>query len=581
MLFKRSLLILVLIGLLCLIGSVSSINFPLDNGYDNRNIISSSAPDFSFLKSIINVRSNSLSSSLGSDFSLEDAVRDSKDNDIINITNNPSTVNNIININHNLTIEGNGLTTLDLNTTNGLFIVDENCTLYLSNIRVSDEYLSSSLIRNNGELILNNCLFENNKGRVNGLIINNVFKSSVSVNNSSFINNNANDASKGGVINMDYSNGVNNISNSVLVGNHAYLGGALYTNLYDNGLLNIVNCTFENNTGSKGGAIYNKDSHLILKDNVFGGNEADLTSSCGGAIFNDNSDDLEILDCDFHDNNALCGGAVYATTAVNSVSHSNFTNNHALSGGAIYNKDGNKKTYVYNRTQFIGNGQDSKGSYGGAITINNGDLVLTRSILNNNTAEIGGAVYVDSGYDSRIIDCLFNDNYLRTNNNYLRTNNERSYGGAIYSKNSSILIRGTVFNHSIAYNGGGIYADGGLITVDDDEYKTMFINNIADKYGAGIFTLGDLKVSGGDEMVDFIGNNAGFDGGAIYTSSKSNLYIMKTCFQSNNANGEGGAIRSRGLVHDGPNIKILSSEFNNNTADKGAGVFLYEGSNAV
>ncbi|MDR3290548.1 MAG: hypothetical protein LBT10_00205 [Methanobrevibacter sp.] len=577
---RKSLLfsvVLIWIGL-CLVGSVSAISF---DKYSNIHTVSSHETnnivpntiigslvkrmdflfflDFFVFPKLIN--GDSVPSSVG--FSLEDAVRNSSDNDVINIPTNLSTVNNVICINHNLTIRGvDGLTLCDLNMLDGLFVIAPNCTLNLSNIKVSDEYLSSSLIRNNGELILNNCLFENNDGHVDGLIINNIFNSSLLINNSSFIDNNADDTSKGGCINMNYSNG-GNISNSIFSGNHGYLGGALYCDLYDNDLLNIVNSSLYNNTGFKGGAVYNKDSHLIIKNSSFRSNNATIS---GGGLFNDNSDDLEILDCDFHDNNALCGGGVYATTAVNSVGHSNFSYNHALSGGAIYNKDGGKQTYVYNRTQFIGNGYDGVGSYGGAITINNGDLVLTRSILNNNTAEKGGAVYIDSS-NLRFEDCLFNDN------------TGLGYGGVLYSENSHALIRGTVFNHSTATIGGVIYSDGGSITCDDDKYKSEFRSNSARLDGGAIFTLGDLVVSGGDEMTDFIDNNANGSGGAI--SSRSNLCIEKANFQSNSAGDKGGAIRSSGLVtSDGSSIKILSVNFTDNNANQGSGMFLYEGSYA-
>jgi len=516
----------------------------------------------------------SLFSSNNDIFSLGDAVKSSNNNDIIYIPTNLSTVNNVIVIDHNLTIEGvDGLTLLDLsNNGDGLFVIAPNCTLNLSNVKVSGESLRHSLILNKGEVNINNCLFENNTGTgVDGLIINNVFNSSLCVNNSRFLGNNAGDTSRGGVINMNYSNS-SVINNSIFNTNHGYLGGVLYLDLYDNALLNIVNCSFNDNTAYKGGAIYNKDSHLNLKDVTFCGNN--VTNS-GGGVYNNDSDDLTILDCVFNGNNALYGGGVYATTAVSSVGHSNFTNNHARSGGAIYNKDGRKQTYVYNRTNFNGNGYDGTGSYGGAITINNGGLVLSRSTLNNNSAENGGAVYiVDSGKGLSFKDCVFNDNGLKSVNS-------QSLGGAVYIKNSYLLIKGVCFNKSTAYYGGALYVDGGLIQVDDDDYKTEFLNNTANCSGGAIFSLrSDLMLSGN---VDFIDNKAvSGDGGAINTDSKSNIAVEKASFQSNSACSDGGAIKSSGSVtNGGVSIKILSSNFTNNNASRGSGVFLYEGSYAL
>jgi predicted outer membrane repeat protein len=472
-------------------------------------------------------------------YSLEDAVHNSSNNDVIFLNSQLVEVNDVIVINHNLTIIGmGGLTCLDVK--GGCFVVDPNCTFNLSNVCVSNRSLSSPLINNKGKLYLGNCLFEDNKGNFNGLIINNLCNSSFMINNCSFINNDAGDTSKGGVINMNYSVGVNNISNSIFKNNHGYLGGCGYIELYDNSFLNVCDCMFENNKGYKGGVFYNKDSSLYLKDSEFTGNNVD---GKGGVVYNDNSDNLRILDCDFNDNSAsYMGGAVYATTAVNSVGHSNFINNHARSGGAIYNKDGGKQTYVYNRTVFNGNGCDDAGSYGGAITINNGGLVLTRSTLNNNSAESGGAVYSDLG-ECSFSDCSFNDNHLRTENGW-------SCGGGIYSKNSRLSINGTVFNRSAATTGGAVYSDGGSSIYCGD--GTIFMNN-----------------------------SAGVDGGAIY-SSMSDLLVEKTGFEFNRAQSNGGAIKAVGLVgNGGPSIKILSSNFIDNVATYGAGLFLYDGSYAL
>ena len=84
------------------------------------------------------------------------------------------------------------------------------------------------------------------------------------------------------------------------------LGGELY----------IIYSRFINNYAEfSGGAVYTSNTTVKISDSLFKGNEANMNnehySSCGGAIFCDNSFDFEVYDSEFTNNKAKNGGAIY------------------------------------------------------------------------------------------------------------------------------------------------------------------------------------------------------------------------------------------------------------------------------
>ena len=171
-------------------------------------------------------------------------------------------------------------------------------------------------------------------------------KSSVTVKNSRFKGNKAND---GGAISglsdinvygcefesntAEYEGGAvllnkGSVENSTFTENHATReGGAL--SLKENG--KIINSSFFKNTaGIMGGAFTTSAGKLTLDGSSFTGN----TAVQGGAahILND----AEITDCDFTENGANEGGAIYANDMKGDISGCEFNDNNAEDGAAIF-----------------------------------------------------------------------------------------------------------------------------------------------------------------------------------------------------------------------------------------------------
>lgn len=204
----------------------------------------------------------------------------------------------------------------------------------------------------------------------------------------------------------------------------------------------------------------------------------------------------------------------------------------------------------------------SSSNYGGAI-VNNGNLTITNSKFENNSA-----------YGSGAID---NSGYLQVENSIFIGNVAISRdAGAVSNMGTATIINSTFINNTASRNGGAIksQSSNGLTVVGSE-----FINNRitgVDGYGGALYSWdSDLKIS--DSV--FINNTNDYMGGAVFTSSSyeyHNFDLESSVFINNNAYS-GAAIYSNGVLtnasysvflNNGDNtVTILNSansEINNN-----------------
>ena len=114
-------------------------------------------------------------------------------------------------------------------------------------------------------------------------------------------------------------------------------------------------------------------------------------------------------------------------------------------------------------------------------------------------------------------------------------------GGAVYNSGTLNVLRSTV-ERSKAFAGGGIFNDGGTVTVTD---TTIARNHTRDGGGGGIYNSGTLTVSNSI----FWKNRArlGFGGGGIYNPGTADL--VNVTFSFNRARLTfGGAINNDGAM---------------------------------
>ena len=388
-----------------------------------------------------------------------------------------------------LTINGNGKTIDGVDEYQFLEIKSNN-KVTIKNIKITncDSWYDGGAIRNYGNLTIKDSILNNNKADKGGAIYNDgnlTIKDSI-------LNNN--DANHGGAI---YNDDTLTIINTTLNQNNAgFYGGAIFN--YD-GTINISDTTFNKNIVElyNGGAIYISGGTLNIKKSTLNYNKAENN---GGAIFNSDGTVI-ITDTTLKNNNAMAGGAISNNdflTITNSIIN---TNKAEFSGGAIINNDWGKMTI--NKSQFNNN----KASNGGAIS-NSGTLIINNSSLNNNNANNRGGtitISVDDYYEEEskkecsliINSTTFNNNtateeggaifhsygYLNITKSVL-SNNTASEGSAIYN-NYNTLIKNNTFKTNKAKIGKKVIVDYN----EEAEIKDNINNEISKDYGT-IYTNG-------------------------------------------------------------------------------------------
>ncbi|ADC47162.1 adhesin-like protein [Methanobrevibacter ruminantium M1] len=144
--------------------------------------------------------------------------------------------------------------------------------------------------------------------------------------------------------------------------------------------------------------LYIKASNITLKNIIF---KNGFSEDYSGAITN-YSNDLKVEHCQFIDNSTENAGDLY--------------------GGAIYN------------------GENSK-------------LTVEKSIFKENDSDFGGAIFIDS------------DSTVKINNSVFELNISEFDGGAIYNK-GELIIDKSIFNQNMAFKGGAIFNENSLTIND-------------------------------------------------------------------------------------------------------------------
>lgn len=219
--------------------------------------------------------------------------------------------------------------------------------------------------------------------------------------------------------------------------------------------------------------------------------------------------------------------------------------------------------------------QDNKAQVGGAIAITSNAAGATLNIgkdvkfLNNTALFDGGAI---GNYGNTIVanGVLFQGNKAQLE----PENNENQIGGGAMSLGSSsktTMINTDFIGNESGYNGGAI--------------GTRLAQTTAGGYNDNSSAV--LKITGGK----FEGNKAnGYknsegklvagNGGAIYNTFYSDVTVDNTHFEGNYAARNGGAIYNDGTLDKNGNGGIMTvnaSEFEDNTAYYGGAIFNYAG----
>ena len=395
-----------------------------------------------------------------------------------------------------------------------------------------------------GTTITNNTSNATTLGEGGGGIYNNS-GGNTSIRDASDVSNNTTTGYGGGVLNSSGSTLI--VDNSVVSNNKAALGGGgFYDGSSTSTPFQIRNSSVNGNrttgTAADGGGVYLTTGSLTLLNSFLNANVA--TGNGGGA----RNGDVKLV----VDNSSISFNVANGTDG----------------GGGIYNNDGGNVS-LRSGSNAIGNSAPDAEAAGGAIY--NG-LVATLTIQNSNVngnqaGAKGGGIYDNSGSNSpfRIDDSSVSFNTV--------TESTGTGGGIHIDRNGNLTITNSDVNsNSAGASGGGIWNNTGFLILDNSRINDNDAEgDLSGEGGGAVFnnTNGTLSLRGGTEM---IGNTAAGtlgSGGAIYSNTNSTLIVQDAELSSNYAKRAGGAIEN---VNNGVGqFRITNAVLNNNEADDNPG----------
>ena len=489
---------------------------------------------------------------------------------------------NGITINKDITIDGKGHT-IDAKNLGRIFSIGEGFTVTLTNATlINGKADKGGAIYNDGSLTLSDVkLSDNAADSYGGAVFNN---GHLVVGNSVF---DANDIVNRGSASVDY-------------------GGAAIYNWYD-GVLTVSGSNFTNNIKNYKngdrlvGAVATigdatiSDSYFVNNAGRWGG----AITTSGALIAGDDVNTLTVSGSTFKENGGLYGAGIFVAGSDFTVSDCVFDKNTAFGKGNMTPNNNNGAAIVVTDTgkDITGaitgsNFTNNKAQYGGAIYICEGNIAISDSLFENNSADVeGGAIDIDSAINNPVV-TVENSKFVNNTPQAIHNSKELHLGietftdlqnaidlvDGILTLDSDIamtddeaagFVDGVAINKDIVIDGKGHTIDaknlGRIFSIGEGFTVTLtnatLINGKADKGGAiyndGSLTLSDVKLSD---------NAADSYGGAVFNNG--HLVVGNSVFDANDIVNRGSASVDYGGAaiynwYDGV-LTVSGSNFTNN-----------------
>ena len=439
--------------------------------------------------------------------SLYSALTNLTNNVLINITTDVelSSIIPLVDL-ATITITGHNNPTVDCNNSGGIqFMLCYNCTVEgitwercgSRNIGDGGNVYPAIQLLNSSNITIKNCSFQHSIGQAVVLL---GVSGDVNIDNCSFL------------YNTEYKD----------------LGAAIY---YSSSIFplnfTITNCKFSYNEGAKSIVCFEKSSttSLHLQNSEFHCNK-------GVPIYLSNQNLHITGNVKFHGNTAENGAGIVISDHSNVTFHKlatiNFTNNTAMyNGGSIFLTN-------HSSIQFKSLPNDNQ-------SFDNESCALQSIIatFHNNTAQYGGAIYVDNS----------NVSFGDCSSVIMISNNAEQYGGVLYSKYSIIEFEGNsavTYKHNSARFGAAVYVYLFSDIKFEGSSKMIFTDNINYYYGGAVFI--DDHCTGifkGNSALTFANNTCKGDAGALYIDRSTTVTVEENAtliFNNNQANLYSGAV---------------------------------------
>ena len=452
---------------------------------------------------------------------------------LTNLTNNNIIIDNKIRSNNNWTNSINSIK-------KALDLVENEGTIYLSNLNIIHDQNENILINKSVTIIGNNVTFNGFEKESLFNITNNAKVTFVNLTITNTTSYSINTEGKVNLINCTFKNilgrAINNTGILELL-NITFTTDSIYqhpkiTNLksnlnnsliYNKGLLKIENCTFKQislqnqiitnkNNITWDSIIYNaENANLTINNSKFTNIENRVIKNNGRLIIVNSSFEnktkihINIIINDTYQE--LSNNYIYQTyreKAIKTINGSIIYNSNLLT---IENSSFKNITAIINNIDYIGIKPAPTdffettgwfGSNGGAI-YNTGTFQIKSSSFNNVKSKTGGAIY-NIGFGT-IENSTFN-----------HINSTSGTGGTIYNTGQLIITTTTISNSKSSSNGGAIYSEGNL-------------------------NISNTSIS----------LSEGYHGGAIYNTG--NIYLWNSLINKTKSTYNGNAIQNSGNMH--------------------------------
>ena len=527
---------------------------------------------------------------------------------------------NGITINKDITIDGKGHT-IDAKNLGRIFSIGEGFTvtltnatlingkadkggaiyndgsLTLSDVKLSDNAADSygGAVFNNGHLVVGNSVFDSNdivnRGSASvdygGAAIYNWYDGTLTVSGSNFTNNIKNYKNGDRLVGAVATIGDATISDSYFVNNAGRWGGAISASGYliagdDVNTLTVSGSTFKENGGLYGAGIFVAGSDFTVSDCVFDKNTAfgkgDMTpnNNNGAAIVvTDTGKDITgaITGSNFTNNKAQYGGAIYICEGNIAISDSLFENNSAdVEGGAIdIDSAINNPVVTVENSKFVNNTPQA--------IHNSKELHLgieTFTDLQNAIGLVDGILTLDSDIAMTDDESAGFVNGVAINKNIRIDGKGHTISaedlGRIFSigEGFTVTLTNATLINGKADKGGAIYNDGSLTLSD-----VKLSDNAADSYGGAVFNNGHLVVGNSvfdsNDIVNRGSASVDYGGAAIYNWYDGTLTVSGSNFTNNIKNYKNGDCLVGAVATIG-DATISGSNFVNNAGRWGGAI---------
>ncbi|TWT94191.1 dockerin type I domain-containing protein [Neorhodopirellula pilleata] len=389
----------------------------------------------------------------------------------------------------------------------------------------------------------------------------------------------ANNTATGGTAPLDgggglYNNGATvNITGGTISGNTAIVGQGSGGGILSLGTLTITNSTITNNDANRAGGgieIADGSGPTTLTDVMLTLNDALAAPGNGGGLHLTGGGNTQIVRGTVTGNTAASeGGGLWNGTGVMSVNGTNISNNTAGGdaaddgGGGIFNNGGG---LTITGVTLRDNEADGTSGSGGAIFSVAGDVIITTTTIDSNSANrAGGGIEIIAGNLILTTVNLINNDVDGGGTTAIAANPGNGGGLHVSAGATVTIVTSTITGNLAAEEGGGLWnSSTGTMVVD----ATTIENNVAraaagttDQGGGGVFNNGgNLTIRNNSTVSNNLANENLGNGGGVMTVGGT-VTLESITLANNAAARAGGAIENNNGI-----VTLTNVTVNANTA---------------